>query len=145
MIVCPWKDILRYAPVVPGLEEAVEKINSLKTLEPATYPLENGKFIVMQGTTGPVEDAKCEAHRSYLDVQYLLKGQEVMGWASLDTLTPEGPFNDADDFGLYTGDVELLTIPAGYCYVVFPEDAHMPTRHIEVPNDYTKIVVKLKV
>lgn len=32
MIVCPWKDILRYAPIIPGLEEAFEKVNALTYL-----------------------------------------------------------------------------------------------------------------
>lgn len=144
MILCPWKDILRYAPVVPGLEEAVEKINALQSLEPATYPLENGRFMVMSGETIPAEGGKCEAHRQYLDVQYLVKGGEMMGWAPLDTLTPAGEFDVEGDGGLYEGPAQLLHIPEGYCYVVFPEDAHMPTRHIDQPNAYTKIVVKLK-
>ena len=30
-------------------------------------------------------------------------------------------------------------------YVAFPEDAHMPGRHLDVPNDFVKVVVKLKV
>ena len=145
MIVCPWKDILRYAPVIPGLEEAFEKVSALETLETATYPLKNGRFMVMSGTTVPAEGGKCEAHRNYLDIQYIVKGQEVMGWAPLNTLTPDGEFNVEGDCGFYTGPAELVKIPAGYCYVVFPEDAHMPTRYVDEPNEYTKIVVKLKV
>lgn len=144
MILCPWKDILRYAPVIPGLEEAVEKINALTSFETATYPLENGRFMVMSGTTAPM-DGRCEAHRNYLDIQYIVKGKEVMGWAPLDTMTPDGEFNTEGDCGFYQGQVELFPVPAGHCYVVFPEDAHAPTRHIAIPNDYTKIVVKLKV
>ena len=68
-----------------------------------------------------------------------------MGWAPLDTLTPDGEFNVEGDCGFYAGPVELVKIPEGYCYVVFPEDGHMPTRHVDEPNEYTKIVVKLKV
>ena len=36
-------------------------------------------------------------------------------------------------------------LPADTTQVAFPEDAHMPGRHLEVPNDFVKIVVKLKV
>lgn len=145
MILCPWNDILHYAPVIPGLQEAVEKINALQSLETATYPLENGRFMVMSGETIPAAGGNCEAHRNYLDIQYLVKGGEVMGWAPLDTLTPAGEFNTEGDCGFYEGPVELIHIPSGYCYVVFPEDAHMPTRYVDQPNAYTKIVVKLKV
>ena len=38
-----------------------------------------------------------------------------------------------------------LTIQEGICYVAFPEDVHMPGRHLDVPNDFVKVVVKLKV
>ena len=33
MIICPWKDIMRYAPVMPGLEEAVAAVNALTEYE----------------------------------------------------------------------------------------------------------------
>ena len=145
MIICPWKDIMRYAPIVPGLEEAFEKVDALTSLEPAVYPLENGRFIVMSGNTVSTEGGTCEAHGQYLDIQYIVKGQEVMGWAPLDTLELVGQFDESKDVGFYTGKFDLMRIGEGYCYVAFPEDGHMPTRYTDAPNDYTKIVVKLKV
>ena len=144
MILCPWKDITRYEAVLPGLAEALEAIKNLTDLEPKTYPLSNGnRFFVAAGTTKPVD--KAEAHRNYLDIQYVVKGKEVMGWADLAACTPDGEFNTDKDVGFYTGDFEYITIPEGYCYVAFPEDAHMPGRHLDVANDFVKIVVKLKV
>ena len=145
MIICPWKDIMRYAPIVPGLAEAFEKVNALTSLEPATYPLENGRFIVMSGNTITTEGGTCEAHGQYLDIQYIVKGKEVVGWADLDACEIQGEFNEAKDIGKYTGPFEYMTINEGICYVAFPEDAHMPGRHLDVPNDFVKVVVKLKV
>ena len=144
MIICPWKDIMRYAPVLPGLEEAVAAVNALTDYEAKTYPLSDGnRFFVAVGTTKAPDVA--EAHRQYLDIQYIVKGKEVMGWAGLDACTPAGVFNTEKDVGLYSGDFEYITIPEGTCYVAFPEDVHMPGRHLDVPNDYVKVVVKLKV
>ena len=144
MIICPWKDIMRYAPALPGLEEAVAAVNALTSYEAETYPLSDGnRFFVAVGTTKAPDFA--EAHRKYLDIQYIVKGQEVMGWAPLDACQLEGEFNDAKDVGKYSGDFQYITIPEGICYVAFPEDAHMPGRHLEVPNDFVKVVVKLKV
>lgn len=146
MIVCPWKDLGRYAAVIPGLEEAVAAVNALTDFTPATYPLSGGnRIMVQQGVTKPVEGAQCEVHREYLDIQYVVKGQEVVGWAPTETLALAGEFNAEKDKGMYAGPVDLLRIGAGYCYVVFPEDAHMPNRHIGAPNEYVKVVVKLKV
>lgn len=144
MIICPWKDILKYAPLLPGIEEAYEKVNALQSFDPVTYPLENGnRFFVAVGTTKAPDLA--EAHREYLDIQYIEKGKEVMGWAPLDSCTLEGEFSAAKDIGRYSGDFQYVTIPEGVCYVAFPEDAHMPGRHLDVPNDFVKVVVKLKV
>ncbi len=144
MIVCPWKDLERYAPIMPGLAEAVAAVNALTDFEPKTYPLSNGnRFFVAVGPTKEVGLA--EAHRDYLDIQYIVKGKEVMGWADLKDCVLEGEFNEAKDVGKYSGNFEYMTINEGVCYVAFPEDAHMPGRHLDVPNDFVKVVVKLKV
>ena len=39
MIICPWKDIMKYASLLPGIEEAVEAIAALENYEPATHQL----------------------------------------------------------------------------------------------------------
>ena len=145
MIVCPWKDLGRYAPIVPGLEEAMKVIAGLENLEPATYPLSCGKVLIQAGTTKPAAGRDLEAHREYLDVQYIIKGKEAVGWAPVDALTPTGEFNTQKDCGMYTGHCDFMEIQEGYCYVVYPEDAHMPGSHLETPSEYRKAVIKLKV
>ena len=144
MIICPWKDIRKYAALLPGIEEAFAAVNALETYEPATHQLSGGnRFFVSSGTT--IAPTVAEAHRKYLDIQYIVKGQETMGWADLADCSMEGEFSEEKDIGMYSGPFTFHTIPAGTCYVVFPEDAHMPGRHLDVPNDYTKIVIKLAV
>lgn len=146
MIVCQWKELSRYVAVIPGLEEAMALVKGLKSLEPAIYPLENGgRVMVQKGTTVPAQGGEPEAHRKFLDIQYVVKGQEVVGWAPVETLTPTVPFSEEKDVGFYTGHCDFMRIGEGYCYVVFPEDAHMPSRHLDEANEYQKIVVKLKV
>lgn len=145
MIMCPWKDIKKYAALLPGIEEAFDAVNAVTEYEnKKTYPLSNGnKFFIAVGTTKEPDVA--EAHRKFLDIQYIVKGKEVMGWADLADCKLEGEFSEEKDIGFYSGDFEFITINEGVCYVVFPEDAHMPSRHLDVPNDYVKIVVKLAV
>ena len=144
MIICPWKDIKKYASVLPGIEEAFDAVNALTDYEAKTYPLSDGnRFFVAVGTTKAPDVA--EAHRKYMDIQYIVKGKEVMGWADLAACEPAGEFNEDKDVGMYNGNFEYIIINEGICYVAFPEDAHMPGRHLDVPNDFVKIVVKLKV
>ena len=144
MILCPWNEILKYKSLLPGIEEAYEAVNALTSLEAATYPLSGGnRFFVAVGTTKAPDLA--EAHRKYMDIQYIVKGQEVVGWADLAACTPEGLFSEEKDIGMYSGPFQYFTITEGTCYVAFPEDAHMPAVHLDVPNDFVKVVVKLKV
>lgn len=146
MIVCPWKDLGRYAAVIPGLEEAMKVVSEMTDFTPRTVPLSGGnKILVQSGTTKSAEGKLSEAHRNYLDIQYLVKGEETMGWAPLETLTLDGEFNTAKDKGMYAGPVDFMRIAEGYCYVVYPEDAHMPGVHLDAPKDFVKLVVKLKV
>ena len=56
---------------------------------------------------------------------------------NMNDIIQNKPFEDVDS--------EYMTINEGVCYVAFPEDAHMPGRHLDVPNDFVKVVVKLKV
>lgn len=146
MIVCPWKDLGRYAPIIPGLEEAMAVVAELTDLTPRTIPLSGGnKILVQAGPTKPWAGAELEAHRDYLDIQYIVKGWEVMGWAPLETLTLSGEFNTAKDKGMYAGVNDTMLIREGYCYVVYPEDAHAPGKHLDAPGEFVKLVVKLKV
>lgn len=146
MIVCPFKDLGRYAAVIPGLEEAVKAVSELKSMEPATVALSgSNKILVQQGTTKPAQGQLLEAHREFLDIQYIVKGRETVGWAPVETLTLDGEFNTAKDKGMYSGHCDFMDIAEGYCYVVFPEDAHMPGSHLQTPSEYQKLVIKLKV
>ena len=144
MIVCPWKDIARYAPVIPGLEEAVAAVAALESFEPLTVPLSGAnKILIQQGTTKAAQGQLLEAHREFLDIQYIVRGGETMGWAPIEKLELAKEYNDAKDVWHFAGDCDLVDIRPGYCYVVYPEDAHAPGVHREAVKEYSKIVVKL--
>ena len=146
MIVCPFKDLGRYAAIIPGLEEAVEAAAKITDWRAGNVALSGGnKILVQELDTKSPEGKLCEAHKDYLDIQYIVEGKEVVGWAPLETLTLDGEFNTAKDKGMYAGPVDFMTIRQGYCYVAFPEDAHMPNLHLEAPKHLKKLVLKLKV
>ena len=147
MIICPFKEIRRYAGAIPGLEEAVQTIENLQNLEPATYPLSCGKVVVnAPALTRDGEGRDLEAHRNYLDIQYIVEGEEYMGWAPTDSLTVTREYSEQGDCSMHAGACEFIRIPAGFCYIVFPEDAHLPQVHLNgKQTEERKILVKLKV
>ena len=57
MIVCPYKDLGRYAPVIPGLEEAMKAIDAMTEWTPGTVPLSDGnRILVQEGVTKAKEE-----------------------------------------------------------------------------------------
>ena len=145
MIICPWKDLGRYEAIIPGLKEAMDVVAGLPNFEPATYPLPEcgGRVLVQNINTKPAEGALLEAHKNFLDIQYILECGETMGWAPIETLTNAKPYNPEKDVWHFEGACDLVDIRPGYCYVVYPEDAHAPGVHRDEAKQYKKIVVKL--
>ena len=145
MIICPWKDLARYESVIPGLKEAMDLVASLPNFEPATYPLPEcgGRVLVQSITTKPAESALLEAHKNFLDIQYIPAATETMGWAPIEKLENAKPYNPDKDVWHFAGECDLVDIRPGYCYVVYPEDAHAPGVHRAEEKQYSKIVVKL--
>ncbi len=146
MIICPFKDLKRYLPVINGLEEAMEKAMAVTDFSGSSVELSGGnRMNVMELDTIPVQGRPGEAHRKYMDIQYIVDGEEIMGYAPLEQLQLVGEFNEEGDIGRYDGQWQFISIPAGFCYVVFPEDGHLPSGCLETPCHVKKIVLKMKV
>ena len=87
-----------------------------------------------------------EAHRRYLDIQYIVSGAELMGWAPVSSLRPEADFDPAKDVGFYLGTGDLIRVEAGMFAIFFPHDAHMPCLAVNnQPQPVRKIVLKVAV
>jgi len=83
--------------------------------------------VVKDNGRGP-EKARLEVHRKYLDIQFTLSGDEVIGWKSLATCkASDGGYNPARDIEFFADKPDVwLPVPAGSFVIVFPEDAHAP-------------------
>lgn len=101
---------------------------------------------VQEYTTVPADEKQLEAHRRYYDVQFVVRGQEIMQYADLAGLPETQPFNEQDDFGLYEtpATVSDVVLRAGDLAVVAPEDAHKPGCVFGAPTPVRKIVVKVR-
>jgi YhcH/YjgK/YiaL family protein len=90
------------------------------------------------------EEGKWEAHRRYIDLQYLVKGMEGIGYANIHHLQ-QGEYDTAKDFLPLQGEGDLITVRSGSFVLLFPEDAHMPGMSIDSPASVKKIVLKISV
>ncbi|MCF3650483.1 YhcH/YjgK/YiaL family protein [Synoicihabitans lomoniglobus] len=104
---------------------------------------------VQQHETKLVETCRFEAHRQYLDIQYILRGREIMHWAPLPTLTEVTmPFDADKDAALYARSIPGVPVPvlAGQFTIFFPGDGHIPScAWDDVPAEVLKVVVKVRV
>jgi biofilm protein TabA len=93
--------------------------------------------------TKPLEQGKWEAHRQYIDVQYIVSGRERILFAPIESLEA-GDYIPAKDFLPLTGRGSTVDLSAGFFVIFFPEDAHMPGLFIDHPEPVKKIVVKVR-
>lgn len=104
--------------------------------------------LVQKHSTKPVAEKKFEAHRRYIDIQFMVRGREIMAWAPLATMgTPVMAFDPTVDAALwaYPADAVALPVVAGQFAIFFPEDAHAPSVVWGEPAEVLKVVVKVAV
>jgi YhcH/YjgK/YiaL family protein len=96
--------------------------------------------------TQPEEGRQAEAHRRYIDVQFVLRGRERIGYAPLSTMNEAGSFDTRSDIGFYEGICKCwLPLYAGDFAVIYPHEAHLPGTAIGESCEVVKAVVKIPV
>lgn len=101
--------------------------------------------LVQRYETKPREQGVWEAHRRYIDLQYVAAGTEIMGYAPLDHLTVTKPYVPENDCELLSGTGDFFTVAAGNFAIFYPQDAHMPCLTGGIPQPVVKVVVKIAV
>jgi biofilm protein TabA len=122
----------------------------LENLAPGKYVLDEDHVYasVSEAATKNFEDTKWEAHRQYIDIQYVISGAESMGVAPLTGSTELEPFDPIKDLGFYNVlEDECIYYPAapGTFFIFFPHDAHRPCIRTEGTDWDKKVVIKVKV
>ena len=102
--------------------------------------------LVQDNTTKTRDQGVWEAHRKYIDVQFVAAGVEEMGYANIQTLTVKKPYDEQADYALFEGTGSYVTVPAGSFTIFFLEDGHIPGSAVDgQPAAVRKVVVKVAV
>lgn len=105
------------------------------------------KAIVSEYTTKVINENGYEAHRDYVDIQYLISGNELIKSLPLEYLKEIKPYNKEIDATFYE-EVEVkpqeLQLGNGYFAILFPQDGHMPQLCVNKPEKVKKVVIKVK-
>lgn len=101
--------------------------------------------MVQRYQSKPREQGKWEAHRRYIDIQYVAAGAEQLGWADRDSLRITDSYDEAKEAMFLAGDGSFVKVAAGSFVVFLPHDAHMPGIALAGPEPVTKVVLKVAV
>ena len=136
-----------------GLSEEIYE--GLKFLKQATPDLACGvheitprvKAIVSEYETKPVNENGYEAHRKYIDIQYLLKGTEKNFCLPIEKLKETKSYYEEIDAAFYKSEKpsQELTLGDGYYAIYWPQDGHLPCISITEPEKVKKVVVKVEI
>ena len=141
----------RYQDLHSGFQECLAYLESFDPATPAGRYEINGTAcfaLVDHYETGPAASKPFEAHRKYIDMQYLAKGCESIGISTVEKLSATMAYCEEEDYQLFSGDDagSACVLQAGDLAVFFPEDVHKPGCQIgEGPLPVIKIVVKIPV
>ena len=152
----------RYRSLSPGFVKAFEFLSRPESLrlEPSErgprnslrLPIEGDKIfsLVQRYDPKPIGEAMWEAHRKYIDLQFVAEGAEAMLWAPLASMRIVQAYDEANDFtklapqGSAPG--QALRVCEGMFAIFMPHDAHAPGLAIEEDSrEVKKIVVKIAV
>ena len=138
----------QYACLHPHMAAAFEFLSNsdLCTLEPGRHAIDADRVyaVVLREQGRGREQARLEAHREYIDIQFCISGSEEIGYkAAVHCVGDGNGYDEAKDIEFFTD------APAGWAAtepgsfgVFFPADAHAPLAGV---GEIRKVVVKIKV
>jgi YhcH/YjgK/YiaL family protein len=108
---------------------------------------DNLYYMVQRYSTAPIEEGKIEAHKKYIDIQFVAAGCETIGYAPIAPLEIDVPYDEKGDVVFYKKHDLLSRVKvcrSMFC-ILFPGDGHIPGRACCGSSDVCKIVVKVRI
>ncbi len=132
MVLSPLSQADEYVSQHPYFAAAFEFLRqkNLADLEPGRYELVGDSLFCMisKGPGRTRDEAQLEAHKKYIDIQYVISGQEEMGWKPTAECTDiSEPYSEENDIMFFNDPVQVWTpVPPGSFVIFYPKDAHAP-------------------
>lgn len=140
-----------YSSLHPLFGKVFDYLRTVKgTEEPGRYDIEGERAFALVQTyaTKPVEKALFEAHRKYIDVQFIHSGRETILWAPLSAMKEQTmAYDEAKEAALWKQVPEAteLHLSEDHFAILYPQDAHAPCVEWGASEQVFKVVVKVSV
>ncbi len=137
-----------YFEMHPLFEKAFAFLNrsDLAELPTGRHEIEGDRLfgIVSRGPGKSRTEATLEAHRKYIDIQYIIEGIDEMGWKpTVACMYSDVTYNPDDDIEFFKDNPQIwIKVPAGSFAIFFPKDAHAP---MVSSGEIHKVVLKVAV
>lgn len=146
-------DKLSNATLYSGLSEGIDRAFSylhntnFNEVPPGKYEIDgdNVFVIVSEYQTKDESEGKPESHKKYIDVQFAVKGSELIGYAPLVNQEISEPYNEENDIIFYKTKCSFLELSEGMFAIFYPDDIHLPGIKVGEKILVKKVVVKIKV
>jgi YhcH/YjgK/YiaL family protein len=150
VIVVDLADLKQQVVLTPNMQKAIEFLEASTGKQ---YP--DGRVVVdgdnvftevQSYDTVEGGEVRFEGHRKYLDIQYVLEGEEIIAWASRKDVNETKAYDAEGDYWLGSAPADKVTnvrLSAGQLAVLYPNDAHAPRRAAGASSAVKKFVVKV--
>ena len=122
------------------------KETNLQEVKPGRVAIDgdNVYAIITEAPTKDYDKTAFESHKNYLDLQYVITGEENMAKAPLASVTLDKPYVERNDIMYYTGEGKVYTVPQNSFLLFFPSDAHRPNITPGGNKVVKKVVIKIR-
>ena len=149
-------DTIDNAKSYKGLHARVDRVlEEVQKYTAENYPTEravlDGENLFLNFAnyiTHPKSEALAEAHRQYIDVMYMVEGEELIYVKPTDKLQNITKEYDPSIEALLANldeDAIPVRLQAGSFVVLFPQDAHSPACCVDAPATVKKIIGKVRI
>ena len=129
MIIGMIKDAARYEVLSGRIAEALKWLQTVDTsvLQEGKNPIRGEDIfcsVHFYDTTGA--DARpWEGHRKYIDIHFIIKGEEIIGISPIDVMQIKKDYDAQTDFIEFEGATQQqILLKEGMLLIAFPEDIH---------------------
>lgn len=151
MILDTFENAKLYAGIHPGIDRLLSEVQKIT---PENFPTDkvflDGNDVYMnpaQYETKEFDPAKFEAHKLYVDVMCMIRGEEtIYVKRSANLLSYIKEYNPEKDvyFANFGNDGTAVHLKPGEFCILFPQDAHAPGCMTNKKENVLKIIGKVK-
>ncbi len=149
MIYSNIKNIEEYNFLPENIKKCFEYINKndLASLDKGSYEIDGKNLFVniVEYETTTEDKRFWEAHKNYLDIHFILDGEEIININFIKNMEQK-QFVEKDDFLPLTGDVKTSVVLQKEDFLIcYPNDAHMTAVNVCKPTKVKKAIFKVKI